>query len=171
MAGCLCLPSACLYDENYLLCYDRQAINLRKTSWIWCWASCRSPLHALGDVSSEAKGTACASGYSQKKTFWWSLIQLDGILDYLFLCCYKPLAGLRFPWAHTVTVLSPAAALLCGTFATRKKSGFVHQVSDVLWYPTFSHSVPMPGDLALSPLAAVLSSAPVDCPGLLPSCE
>lgn len=85
--------------------------------------------------------------------------------------CYKSLAGLRFPWAHTVTVLSPAAALLCGTFATRKKSGFVHHVGDVLWYPTFSHSAPMPGDLALSPLAAVLSSAPAEYPGWLPSCE
>lgn len=125
MAGCLCLPSACLYDENYLLCYDRQVINLRKTSWIWCWASCISPLHALRDVSWEAKGTTCAPGYSQKKHFWWSLIQLDRILDGLFLCCYKSLAeGLRFPCGpliHTVTVLSPAVALLCGTFATRKK--------------------------------------------------
>lgn len=86
MVGCLCLPNACLYNGNYLLCYDRQVNNMRKTSWIWCWALYISPLRALTAVSSEAEGILCTPDYSQKNIVgvWpnltvnsWSLLQLS----------------------------------------------------------------------------------------------
>lgn len=172
MVGCLCLPNACLYNGNYLLCYDRQVNNMRKTSWIWCWALYISPLRALTAVSSEAEGILCTPDYSQKNIVgvWpnltvnsWSLLQLS---------FRKTDISLGISVIQTVTMHSSAPAPHSVTYLQPERKSLDLYSLQMKCLGKVPPSVVLPYVKSLHcHLAAVFSSGPNEYPGQLQFCE